>query len=313
MNWLDRLEKHLGFLAIPNLILAVIAGQVVMTLAGIQHPELPLLLHLDPAAVASGQWYRLFTWILVPDTSKLGLVFAVFWFWLLWVMGRTLEAEWGSFRCSLYLLLGLALPSLGSLFLYAAFGIQVIQTGFYFSISLQLAFAALVPEFTLYFFFILPVKMRWWAWAVGAWLIFKAVAGGLAGFGEVAFGVGNYILFFLPGAVSASQRRREVAAHRRVFSEAKKEAEAIRTHSCTQCGVGREAELRLCTCTRCGEDGKFWCVEHLKPHLAPSASSSAGPEARSGQALVASREAEAPPPLPKKPSSRTAPKTKRKG
>jgi hypothetical protein len=296
LNWLDRLEKHLGFLAIPNLILGVIAGQAVMTLAGLQHPEIPLLLQLDPAAVASGQWYRLITWILVPDTSKLGLLFAVFWFWLLWVMGRTLEAEWGHFRCSVYLLLGLFLPALGSLLLYAGFGIQVIQTGLYFSLSLQLAFAALVPEFTLYLFFIIPMKMRWWAWIVGVWLLFRAVTGGLEGFGEVVFGVGNYILFFLPGAIRASRQRQQVAANRRVFSEAKREAAAIFTHACAQCGAGREADLRLCTCERCGEDGKFWCAEHLKPHLAELKPA-----------------AESPPPLPKKSSRKAAPKTKRKG
>lgn len=269
MNWLSRLEKHFGFLAIPNLILGVIAGQAVMTLAGLQHPTLPLQLYLDPVAVTAGQWYRLFTWVIVPDTSRLGMVFAIFWFWFLWTVGRTLEAEWGEFRCTLYLLLGIALPAAGSMLLWYYFGIPVIQTGLYFAISLQLAFAAVAPEFTLYFFFVLPVKMRWWAWALGAWLLYRAVSGGVSGALEVAFGVGNYLLFFLPLAIGASKQRIQVAENRKVFKQAVRIAETLQTHTCNQCGAGRDANLRLCTCGRCGEDGLFWCEDHLRPHLEP--------------------------------------------
>jgi hypothetical protein len=301
VNWLDRLERHLSFLAIPNLILGVIVGQAVLTLAAYNNPTIPLLLYLDPAAVAAGQWYRLLTWVLVPSTGAFGAVFAIFWFWLLWVQASTLEAEWGAFRCSVYLLLGIALPALASLLFYAVFDISLIQTGFYFSTSLQLAFAALVPDFTLYFFFILPVKMRWWAWAMGAYLLFRAVTGGWVVFGEIVFGVGNYLIFFLPTAIQASRQRREVAANRRVFTEAKRESAVILTHTCAQCGRGREADLRLCTCERCGEEGRFWCSEHLKPHLAELKAPSPPPEA------------ESPPALPKKPSKKTASKTKRKG
>lgn len=292
MNWIKRLERHLGFLAIPNLILAVIAGQAIMTFAGIQHPELPLLLQLDPVAVSGGQWYRLLTWVIVPDTSRFGLIFAIFWFWFLWVIGRTLEQAWGEFLSTVYLLLGILLPGLGSMLLWYYFGIDLVQTGLYFSLSLQLAFAVVAPEFTLLLFFILPVKMKWLAWAMGAWLAFRALTGGWVGALDVLFGVGNYLIFFLPQGLQAARLRREVAANRRVFVKARDQAESIEAHRCTRCGADRNAGLRLCTCSRCGEDGRFWCVEHLAPHLA---------------------EAEPPPDPPKKPGSLSRSKTKRKG
>ena len=80
MNWLDQLERRFGFIAIPNLILFIIAGQVLATLLGAQNPTVPMMMVLDPQAVVAGQWWRLFTYIFVPDVSRLGLIFAIFWF-----------------------------------------------------------------------------------------------------------------------------------------------------------------------------------------------------------------------------------------
>jgi hypothetical protein len=277
LDWFTRLERRLGFLAMPNAILAVILGQAAATLLAQLRPELPLLLYLDPVAVWHGQWWRLFTWIFVPSggTKPLDLFLAFFWFWFLWIIGRSLENAWGPFRATLYLILGLCLPAAGSLLLYALFGVVAVQTGFYFSVSLQLAFAALAPDFTIYLLFLLPVKMRWLAWGLGAWMLWGVAQTGLrygggAAFIEglsVAFGVGNYLLYFLPGAWQAARQRRQVQANRQVFEKAKVEVQALQTRNCERCGAGPEADLRLCTCERCGEDGKNWCQAHLSAHL----------------------------------------------
>jgi hypothetical protein len=38
--------------------------------------------------------------------------------------------------------------------------------------------------------------------------------------------------------------------------------------SCSSCGKDAyAADLRLCDCADCGEEGRFWCVEDLKLHL----------------------------------------------
>jgi hypothetical protein len=118
MRWLDKLERHFGFLAIPNLIVAVIIGQALATLMGLSHPELPSLMMLDPAAVEAGQWYRLLTWIIVPNVTPMGVIFAIFWFQILWMIGQSLEAEWGAFAATVYLLTGLLVPGLVSMFLW---------------------------------------------------------------------------------------------------------------------------------------------------------------------------------------------------
>jgi hypothetical protein len=293
LKWTDRLERHLGFLAIPNLMLYVVGGQALTTLLGFKDNSLPLQLILDPEAVARGQYWRLITWAFVPNLGLLNGVFAIFWFLFLWSVGQAMEASWGSLRATLYILLGVALPAVGTMLLWQAGGPVLILTGGTFSISLLLAAAALAPETTLYLFFILPVKLRWVAWALGVYLAYEALTGGISGMVEVVFGVGNYLLFFVPEGIEAWRLRKQVAAGRRVFAAAKVEGAKVAQRACAQCGAGPSAELRLCTCPRCGEHGRDWCAEHLGPHLG--------------------RPAEAEPPLPPKEGRPAAPKTKRKG
>ena len=268
MRWLDKLERHLGFIAMPNLILAVIAGQALSTLAALKEPSVPLLLMLDPISVASGQWWRLFTWVIVPSTGAMNLIFAIFWFQFLYTIGQSLEADWGVFRATLYILLGIALPSLGAMLAWQLFGAQVILTGSYFSITLLLAFAALAPEMSLMLMFILPVKMKWVAWALGAYLMYSAFSRGTVGFLEVLFGTGNYLIFFVPLGIQEWKQRKLALAGQKVFKEAAREIAKIPTRTCVDCGRGNEADLRLCTCERCGDEGRNYCAEHLVLHLA---------------------------------------------
>jgi hypothetical protein len=268
MRWLDKLERHFGFLAIPNLILGVIFGQIAATLLGLKDPSLPSLLLLDPVAVASGQWWRLFTWVIVPSLSPMSLIFAIFWFQFLFMIGQSLEHEFGAFKSTVYLLMGICLPALGAMLLWHFLGLEISPTGFYFSSSLELAFAALAPEFTILLMFIIPVKMRWLAYILGALLIWDGLSQGWPGMVEVLLGVSNYLLFFGPAGLQNWRQRRYAAVGQKVFREAKREAEQVKQRVCAECGRGSEADLRLCTCELCGPEGRNWCSDHLKPHLA---------------------------------------------
>lgn len=281
MRWLDKLERHFGAFGIPNLIIGVILAQAIATLLAMSDKSIPLLLMLDPAAVEAGQWYRLFTWVIVPSVSPLGVIFAIFYFQLLFMIGQSLEAEWGAFKSTVYLVLGVLLPSVGSMFLWHFYHVPVFMTGWYFSTSLMLAFAALAPEFTLLLMFILPVKMRWWAWLVGAYLLFKAVTGGLTGFLEVGFGVGNYLIYFLPAGVQAWRQGQSNLKHRKVFKAAEREAVQVQLRRCETCGKGpAESDLRLCHCDQCGDEGRNYCTDHLPQHLAKPLPEKLGKPAR---------------------------------
>ena len=265
MRWLDKLERQFGFLAIPHLIIVIILAQVVATLMSFGNSQIPLLLAMDPIAVEAGQSYRLLTWILAPPTGRLGFIMAIFWFQMLFMMGQALDAEWGAFKSTVYLLIGTVLPSLASLFFWHFYHLPIYISGWYFSSTLMLAFAALVPDFTMLLMFVLPIKMRWYAWALGAFLLYLAATGGLSGALEVLLGTANYLIFFLPAGIQGWRSTQRRHGQLQVLKSVERVLDARR---CSVCGKGpQEADLRVCHCERCGEDGQTFCVEDLQAHL----------------------------------------------
>ena|GEM_PF-466100 len=301
MKWLDRLERHFGFLAIPNLMLYIISAQIIATLAALTHPQIAGMMMLDPAAVTRGEWWRLFTWAIIPAFSKFGMIFSIFWFMFLWRMAQSFDHAWGTFRSTLYLMAGLALPAIGAMLVWQLDGGGYLLDGQYFSMTMILAYATLAPDDTIYLMFMLPVKMRWMAWFFGALLLWQGVTGGLDGAIQTLFGAGNYLLFFLPLGIQTWRMRKQADEGRRVFESAKLQAIPFATRACAQCGAGPDHDLRLCTCERCGEDGRFWCALHLPDHLGLTA----------GLREASRPPAEAPPPK-KAARAKAAVKTKKR-
>jgi hypothetical protein len=103
---------------------------------------------------------------------------------------------------------------------------------------------------------------------MGALLAFEAFTTGWSGFFQVLFGTGNYLIFFMPAGIQAWRMQALSHEGKKVFREAKREADRTVTRVCAVCGRGVEADLRLCHCERCGEDGLNYCPEHLTLHLA---------------------------------------------
>ena len=155
---------------------------------------------LDPVAVVNGQWWRLFTYIFVPSTGALNMILAIFWFQFLWMIGQALEAQWGSFRLTLYVLSGVFFGAFVSMAGFLFLHLPILQSGSYWSLSMLLAFACLHPEVEMLVMFILPLKMRWAAWIIGAYLLYQVVSGGFPALFEVAGSMANFILFFGPMA-----------------------------------------------------------------------------------------------------------------
>ncbi len=189
-RWLDRLEKRLGFLAVPGLAALLAGMNACVGLLTLFKPEFPDRLLLDPAAILSGEVWRAVTFLCIPtQTSPLWLAV---WVILIYSIMRALEKAWGEFQFTLYLLAGALATAAAALASGLCLGSGPLQ------LSLFLAFARLNGEMQLLIFFVLPVKVRWlallaWLWA--AWAIL--FAGGAARI-AVAAGLANYALFFGP-------------------------------------------------------------------------------------------------------------------
>src|ERR1700716_3353371 len=162
MTWLDKLEKRIGFIAIPGLIRIVVAFNVVVFLLVQLNPDFRFVLALDPARIRHGEVWRLVTYIFLPQSfSLLGMLLLL---WFLWFIGEGLERAWGAFRLTLYYLVGMIGTTIAAFFFGSNFSNSMLL------MSLFLAFAHFYPEEIIYILFILPVRIKWLAWIAGAFL-----------------------------------------------------------------------------------------------------------------------------------------------
>src|SRR5689334_22770003 len=105
MSWLDKIERRIGFIAIPGLPKILVGFTALVFALAYLAPGFLSVLYLDVARVRHGELWRLFTYIFIPSTlSPLWIVFAL---WFLWWVSSGLERAMGAFRLTLYFLLGM--------------------------------------------------------------------------------------------------------------------------------------------------------------------------------------------------------------
>ena len=157
MNWLYKLERRFGRFGIPNLMLYVAAGQAIVWLV-IMFAYYPLyfLLSLNRSGLFAGQVWRLVSFVFLPPLTT-NPIYVALEIYLLYWLGSALERTWGSFKFTVYFLLGIVGAWLGCLITGSAG-----NTALYY--SLFFAFAYLYPETQLLLFFVVPVKVKWLGW-----------------------------------------------------------------------------------------------------------------------------------------------------
>jgi len=257
MNLLNRLERHLGPYAVANLTLFLIACQVVVYLAAQAKPELVEHIALIPEKVLAGEVWRLVSFLAMPPFTN---VFFAFFFWyLFYLMGTALEHFWGTFRYNVFLVLGYVATVAVSFAVPDQPASNAFMQG-----SVFLAFAFLNPDFELYLFFILPVKIKWFA--LVTWIGY----GLLVLFGDgltrllVLASVCNFLVFFAKDILVRIQTGR-----RRMAIQAARMAEKPKPffHRCVVCGITDRSHPRMDFryCSKCSGSCAY-CSEHLANH-----------------------------------------------
>ena len=115
MNWLYKLERRFGRFGIPNLMLYVAAGQAIVWLV-VMFAYYPLyfLLDLNRTGLFAGQVWRLVSFVFLPPLTT-SPIYVVLEIYLLYWLGSALERTWGSFKFTVYFLLGMIGAWLGCL------------------------------------------------------------------------------------------------------------------------------------------------------------------------------------------------------
>jgi hypothetical protein len=186
--WVDRLERRLGFLEVPNLALFMAGMNGLCAVLTYVKPEFPAQLILAPTALLSGQVWRALTFVLVPPI--LPPLWMFLWLILYFSYLSALERAWGAFRFTFYVLLGALCTAAAA----AATGFPLGSGAF--TISLFLAFARLNPELELLLLFVIPVKMKWLAGAAWALIAWSVLFGGYYDRLSLGSGLLNYFLYF---------------------------------------------------------------------------------------------------------------------
>src|SRR5580700_2689854 len=202
-KWIDRLERLMPGLGIPNLALYLIGAQAFGFLVTWVEPRAWQLLVLDPYMVVRGELWRLVTFMAMPlSRSPLWMLFALYF---LYFIINGIEEEWGEFRTTLYVLVAIAL-TIGFSF---AFDFP-IWSAWELQSTLFLAAATIAPEYQIMIWFVLPVKMKWLAWISVAFIIWELVTSAWLGRLYLLVMYANYLLFFGPyfaGRLHALYRR----------------------------------------------------------------------------------------------------------
>ncbi len=258
MTLLDKLERRFGFLGIPGLIRIVIGFTALVWALMCLNPNFRFALDLDPARICHGEVWRLVTYIVVPQTLSFWIVLAL---WFLWFIGEGLERAWGSFRLTLYFLVGMIGTTVAAFFFGSNFSNGMLIASLFF------AFARFYPDEIIYVLFILPVKIKWLAWVFAAFLLVGFVLSSNSYRAALIAAFANYFIFFGPEIIHHARHRHEVSTRRRRFEEQSRNADNA-LHRCAVCGATELSDPNLDF--RVARDGEEYCMAHLPKAPTPA-------------------------------------------
>ena len=271
----DRFIFNHRSAGIPNLMLLICVGSLIayFIMLADKSGMFYQAICFDRSRILHGQIWRLITFILIPQSSSI-------WLFLLLIayysIGRMIEQVWGTLKFNLFYFTGVLIMDLAALLIGGT------PSSFYLHLSLFLALATLYPENKVLLMYIIPLKMKYLAWAYLLLLLVEVVRGNFF----PVFALLNYFLFFgkdcinvLPeilqqklGGVRSTARPNPdwAKAYRRPgHTTVKKQvvdAPAYR-HKCAVCGRTdvSNPELEFRYCSRC--NGYYcYCQDHINNH-----------------------------------------------
>lgn len=196
MTFLDKLAYRFRKIAIKNLMLYIVAGQFLVFLVDILmsaqfETTLSQFIMFDRGLILQGQVWRILTFVFIPPSQSglTGLFLIFFTLYFYWMIGNSLENEWGAAKFNLYYVFCV-------LFLIAAGFITGYNANTFLNLSLFFAFAVFYPDFQVMLFFILPIKIKWLAYVNALYFLLILVLGSWPERASVLASVAVFLLFF---------------------------------------------------------------------------------------------------------------------
>ncbi|OPJ58695.1 rhomboid family intramembrane serine protease [Clostridium oryzae] len=259
MKILDKLERRFGRYALRNIMLYIVTINLAVFALSYLYPEanVEFRLMLIPSLVLKGEVWRLITFIFIPPSSS--IIWILFSLYLYYLIGSSLEHEWGSFKFNLFYFIGIIAT------IAASFLTNSAATASFINMSLFLAFAYLFPNFEILLFFILPVKMKYLGLLDVAYIAYSIIFLPVPSKAAAVASVINCIIFFGPDIVSGMKTNGLSYFRRKKFSA--KVTSRPYMHKCTVCGKTEldDPDMDFRYCSKCSGDHEY-CMDHLYDH-----------------------------------------------
>lgn len=259
-KFLDHLERKFGNWAIPGLIKYLAILFVGVFLLSSLRPTFVESLDFDYQKIQSGEFWRIFTFILAPKAvgfSPMAAIFMVFATIFTFIFSDALEQTWGVFRTNLYIIWGFFSALVANFIFAIYFSANVPLSGTYLALSIMFAFATVNPRFTLLLFFIIPCQI----WILAAIIGALTLLSNLSSPPHLLFVLtclSNYLFFAFPTLFKNTKNSTSARIRRKKY--------AVNTstpfHICSNCGANDQSnpdkEFRVSS-----KDGNTYCTEHL--------------------------------------------------
>ena len=165
MNWLDKLEKRYRRFGIRGLMKYIKGLNAIVFFMIRVEPSFLYTLALIPEYVMRGEVWRLVTYLFIPPATSVFFIIFVLYFY--YMIGTSLEQEWGTFKFNVYYLIGM-IGTTAAVFITGG-----IATAVYLNLSLFLAFAYIFPNFQILLFFFFPIKVKYLGYLNAAFIIYS--------------------------------------------------------------------------------------------------------------------------------------------
>lgn len=254
MNIEKMYEDRFGQFPLSNITFYLIVGNVITYCLVLLYPHVAGSLSLQGSRILGGEWWRLITMLFVPFNDS--PVWVVFGWYLAYIFGSALEHVWGAFRYALYIFISY-LCTLILAFLFP----KEIFTNAYIYASAFLAFAYLAPNYVLYLFFIIPVKIKWFALLAWIGMLGAFLSGDWHVKLQNILAVFNFLLFFgndIYLRVTGVMRR----GPGRIGSTMQSQKTYMR---CVVCKKTEHDQKIFYYCHDCAPE-RCYCEDHIRDH-----------------------------------------------